>query len=85
MGAADDLRTVSVAYLFLFPFFALSFQVLSRHDDLKLIFTSATADADNFTKFFGNIPMFTIPGQIFPSDVLLILTLSYQWTTFRVK
>ena len=61
--------------LCLSPFFALSFQVVSRHNDLKLMFISATVDADNFDKFFGSIPIFTIPGQTFSFDVLFILTL----------
>ncbi len=44
-------------------------QVISRRHDLKLIVTSATMDSDKFSKFFGNVPVFTIPGRTFPVDV----------------
>ena len=35
-------------------------QVVSRRNDLKLIVTSATMDAEKFSKFFGNVPTFTV-------------------------
>lgn len=49
---------------------ALTFQVVSRRTDLKLIVTSATMDSDKFAAFFGNVPIFNIPGRTFPVDVL---------------
>lgn len=45
-------------------------QVVSRRTDLKLIVTSATMDSDKFAAFFGNVPIFNIPGRTFPVDVL---------------
>ena len=45
-------------------------QVVSRRNDLKLIVTSATMDADKFAVFFGNVPVSIIPGRTFPVDVL---------------
>ncbi|AET39119.1 DEAH-box RNA helicase PRP16 Ecym_4037 [Eremothecium cymbalariae DBVPG len=37
--------------------------------DLKLIITSATMNANKFSKFFGCAPQFTIPGRTFPVQV----------------
>lgn len=45
-------------------------KVVSRRRDLKLIVTSATMDSDKFSKFFGNAPVYTIPGRTFPVDVM---------------
>lgn len=45
-------------------------QVVSRRTDLKLIVTSATMDSDKFAAFFGNVPIFHIPGRTFPVDIL---------------
>ncbi|KAK9460683.1 helicase [Lipomyces oligophaga] len=45
-------------------------KVLARRRDLKLIVTSATMNADRFSRFYGNAPQFTIPGRTFPVDVL---------------
>ncbi|KAG7282469.1 hypothetical protein CRUP_000465, partial [Coryphaenoides rupestris] len=36
----------------------------------ELIVTSATMDSDKFAAFFGNVPIFHIPGRTFPVDVL---------------
>jgi len=40
------------------------YQVVARRQDLKLIVTSATMNADKFAEFFGNVPVF------FPVDVM---------------
>ena len=45
-------------------------QIVSRRSDLKLIVTSATMDSDKFASFFGNVPIFNIPGRTFPVDIL---------------
>eukprot|EP01116_Phalansterium_solitarium_P004540 TRINITY_DN1557_c0_g2_i1.p1 TRINITY_DN1557_c0_g2~~TRINITY_DN1557_c0_g2_i1.p1 ORF type:complete len:1212 (-),score=365.03 TRINITY_DN1557_c0_g2_i1:225-3860(-) len=42
----------------------------SRRADLKLIITSATLDAEKFSTYFRNCPIFTIPGRTFPVEVL---------------
>lgn len=45
-------------------------KILARRRDLKLIVTSATMNAERFSRFFGGAPQFTIPGRTFPVDVL---------------
>jgi len=49
--------------------FGLMLQVITRRKDLKLIVTSATMDSDKFAIFFGNVPVFHIPGRTFPVEV----------------
>ncbi|KAK1229540.1 Pre-mRNA-splicing factor ATP-dependent RNA helicase PRP16 [Marasmius sp. AFHP31] len=44
-------------------------KILSRRRDLKLIVTSATMNAEKFSKFYGNAPCFTIPGRTFPVEI----------------
>ncbi|KAJ8601657.1 hypothetical protein CTAYLR_010454 [Chrysophaeum taylorii] len=41
-----------------------------RRDDLKLIVTSATLDAEKFSGYFFDCPIFTIPGRLFPVEVM---------------
>lgn len=48
--------------------FGLLRDVIARRQDLKLIVTSATMDADKFSDFFGNVPIFIIPGRTFPVE-----------------
>eukprot|EP01103_Thecamoeba_quadrilineata_P003091 TRINITY_DN12914_c0_g1_i1.p1 TRINITY_DN12914_c0_g1~~TRINITY_DN12914_c0_g1_i1.p1 ORF type:complete len:1086 (-),score=258.18 TRINITY_DN12914_c0_g1_i1:63-3320(-) len=50
--------------------FGILKKVVGRRRDLRLIVTSATMDSKKFANFFGNIPVFTIPGRSFPVDVL---------------
>ena len=50
--------------------FGLLRDVVARRRDLKLIVTSATMDAEKFSNFFGNIPVFHIPGRTFPVDIM---------------
>ncbi|KAJ2710989.1 hypothetical protein H4R19_003471, partial [Coemansia spiralis] len=45
-------------------------QIVATRRDLKLIVTSATMNAQRFAEFFGNAPVFTIPGRTFPVDVM---------------
>lgn len=44
--------------------------MVSRRTDLKLIVTSATMDSGKFADFFGNVPVFIIPGRTFPVDIM---------------
>ena len=53
MGAQYTQYTSSIL-CFIFP------QVVSRRNDMKLIVTSATMDAEKFATFFGNVPTFTV-------------------------
>ena len=50
--------------------FGLLRSVVARRSDLKLIVTSATMDAQKFADFFGNIPIYNIPGRTYPVDLL---------------
>jgi ATP-dependent RNA helicase DHX8/PRP22 len=43
---------------------------LIRRPDLKLIVTSATLDAEKFSKYFFSCPIFTIPGRTYPVEIL---------------
>jgi pre-mRNA-splicing factor ATP-dependent RNA helicase DHX38/PRP16 len=43
--------------------------VISRRRDLKVIITSATMNAERFSLFFGQVPVFRIPGRTFPVDI----------------
>lgn len=45
-------------------------KILARRRDLKLIVTSATMNAERFSRFYGGAPEYTIPGRTFPVDVL---------------
>lgn len=58
-------RTISTDVLF-----ALLKKALKRRPDLKVIVTSATLDADKFSSYFNECPIFTIPGRTFPVEVL---------------
>ncbi|CAF1647858.1 unnamed protein product, partial [Adineta ricciae] len=48
--------------------FGLLREVVGRRQDLKLIVTSATMDSEKFSDFFGNVPIFIIPGRTFPVE-----------------
>jgi pre-mRNA-splicing factor ATP-dependent RNA helicase DHX38/PRP16 len=50
--------------------FGILRQIIARRRDLKLIVTSATMDASKFSNFFGNVPIYTIPGRTFPVEIL---------------
>ncbi|KAJ1517154.1 DEAH-box ATP-dependent RNA helicase prp22 [Coelomomyces lativittatus] len=58
-------RTVNTDVLF----GLLKATVMQRHD-LRLIVTSATLDADKFSSYFYQCPIFTIPGRTFPVEIL---------------
>lgn len=48
--------------------FGLLKQCAQRRKDLKVIVTSATLDAEKFSSYFLNCPIFTIPGRTFPVE-----------------
>ena len=50
--------------------FGLIKETLKIRPDLKLIVTSATLDAEKFSQFFGECPIFRIPGRMFPVEVM---------------
>ncbi|XXG98459.1 hypothetical protein Hte_004783 [Hypoxylon texense] len=58
-------RTIATDVLF-----ALLKKTVKRRADLKIIVTSATLDADKFSAYFNECPIFTIPGRTFPVEIL---------------
>jgi pre-mRNA-splicing factor ATP-dependent RNA helicase DHX38/PRP16 len=60
-------------------------ELIRKRKDLKLIVTSATMNADRFTRFFGEAPQFTIPGRTFPVDVLYSKSMSSDYVESAVK
>ena len=54
--------------------FGLMKQAIKRRPELKLIVTSATLDAEKFSEYFNNCPIFTIPGRLYPVTILYAKT-----------
>eukprot|EP00727_Mastigamoeba_balamuthi_P000424 m51a1_g10379 putative probable pre-mrna-splicing factor atp-dependent rna helicase-like (1156) ;mRNA; f:25269-30444 len=50
--------------------FGLMKAAVKRRQGLKLIITSATLDAEKFSAYFFDCPIFTIPGRTYPVEVL---------------
>ncbi len=48
---------------------ALVKSVLPKRADLKVVVMSATIDTEKFSKYFGNAPVLTVPGRVFPVEV----------------
>ena len=44
-------------------------QLLPRRPDLKLVITSATIDAERFSKHFGGAPVIEVSGRLYPVEV----------------
>ncbi len=49
--------------------FGLLKDAMTKRNDLKLIVTSATLDAEKFSRFFGNCEIFKIPGRTFDVEI----------------
>lgn len=52
--------------------FGLLKDLCRRRPALKIIVTSATLDAEKFSSYFFNSPIFTIPGRTFPVEILYV-------------
>jgi pre-mRNA-splicing factor ATP-dependent RNA helicase DHX38/PRP16 len=65
--------------------FGLLKKVTERRLDLKLIITSATMNSQKFSDFFGNAPIFHIPGRTFPVDTFFSKTLFEDYVEAAVK
>jgi ATP-dependent RNA helicase DHX8/PRP22 len=50
--------------------FGLLKDLCRRRPDLKIVVTSATLDAEKFSTYFFQCPIFTIPGRTFPVEIL---------------
>ncbi|KAJ5951857.1 Nucleic acid-binding OB-fold [Penicillium vulpinum] len=58
-------RTIATDILF-----GLLKKTVKRRPDLRLIITSATLDAEKFSVYFNDCPIFSIPGRTFPVEVM---------------
>lgn len=65
--------------------FGILKKVMARRRDLRLIVTSATMDSEKFSNFFGNVPIFKIPGRTFPVDILFSKTPCEDYVDGAVK
>lgn len=65
--------------------FGILKKVVARRRDFKLIVTSATLNADKFSKFFGGVPIFLIPGRTFPVNILFSKTPCEDYVEAAVK
>lgn len=65
--------------------FGILRQVATRRTDIKLIITSATMDSSKFAMFFGNVPVFTIPGRTFPVELYFSKTPCEDYVDAAVK
>ena len=65
IGSEAHERTIATDVLF-----GLLKKTVKRRPDLKLIVTSATLDADKFSEYFNQCPIFSIPGRTFPVEIM---------------
>ena len=49
--------------------FGLVKDIVRFRNDLKLIISSATLDAEKFSKYFDDASIFLVPGRMFPVDI----------------
>ena len=59
--------------------FGLLKEALRQRNELKLIVTSATLDSEKFSKFFGNCPIFRIPGRTFDVEIFYAKEPEYDY------
>lgn len=45
--------------------------------DIKILISSATLDAEKFSDYFDNAPIFRIPGRRYPVDILYTKACSF--------
>lgn len=62
----DEAHERSVASDLLLPIVK---NVMAVRPELKLIISSATVDAAHFADYFGAIPIFSVPGRAFPTEI----------------
>ncbi len=65
--------------------FGLFRKILQNRRDLKLIVTSATMDSEKFSRFFGNAPVFTIPGRTFKVETYFSQTPCEDYLASAIK
>ena len=59
--------------------------IITKRRDLKLIVTSATMDAEKFSSFFENAPIFQIPGRTFPVTTIYSSGINEDYVETCVK
>ena len=62
--------------------------LLPSRPDLKVILMSATMDAERFSAYFGNAPIFQVPGRTFPVKTLYLedaLKMTGHWVDKRAE
>ena len=69
-GLLKSMSYYSFEVTLLAYFFFHFTEAVRRRPDLKLIVTSATLDAEKFSKYFFECPIFSIPGRTYPVEVL---------------
>lgn len=62
----DEAHERSLNIDFLLGYFK---QLLPKRPDLKLVITSATLDAERFSKHFGNAPVIQVSGRGYPVEI----------------
>ena len=65
--------------------FGILKKVVSRRRDLKLIVTSATMNSQKFAEFFGNAPIYNIPGRTFQVTYNFSKTMHEDYVDAAVK
>jgi ATP-dependent RNA helicase DHX8/PRP22 len=64
------LNIINIFLLHIFFFTYLLLGTLKNRPELRVIVTSATLNAEKFSKYFFDCPIFSIPGRKFPVEVL---------------
>ena len=65
--------------------FGLLKRLSEKRRDLKIIITSATMNSKQFSTFFNNAPIFSIPGRTFPVDIFYSETVIEDYVDMVVK
>ncbi|KAB7499317.1 Pre-mRNA-splicing factor ATP-dependent RNA helicase PRP16, partial [Armadillidium nasatum] len=65
--------------------FGLLREIVAKRHDLKLIVTSATMNSQKFASFFGEVPVFTIPGRTFPVELFFSRNVIEDYVDGAVK
>ncbi|XP_055810477.1 probable pre-mRNA-splicing factor ATP-dependent RNA helicase DEAH4 isoform X3 [Solanum dulcamara] len=56
-----------------------------RHSNLKVLITSATLDGGKVSRFFSGCPVLTVPGELFPVEVVHISELPKSYVEASLK
>lgn len=65
--------------------FSIFKKYVKMHFDLKIIVTSATLESEKFSNFFGNCPIFKVPGRTFKVDTIFSRSPCKDYVYFAVK